>query len=374
MKSINLTLVCFFVTEFGNLTSMFSFKVKDIWKSSVNRISDTIALSSNGTALKKRPDHKTSRIKAKLGDSSIVFVLPLAGRFPTYKRFLKNYEEVCLKHPKTRTELLVVLFHENNTNLSPFKDAISRLRTKYPEGVMNHITLSGNFSRGIALNQALHSDHIQMDDIIFFIDVDITFKLISIERIRLNTKKHKQVYLPIVFSQYNPMKWDSTDTKSTSIPSDYDEMGSFDLNEEAGYFRQFGYGICAIYKADIINPAINGFNDDITGWGLEDVKFLEKIVKMQQIPITAILNSAPETTQSNPEPTKSLLLSIFRAPDPSLVHIYHDIVCDKSLTESQYSMCLGTKANTLGSFKYIENILMNNQNVIDFIRSTNTIS
>lgn len=353
---------------------MFSLKVKDIWKSSVDQISDTIALSSNGTVIRKKSEQKTSRIKAKLDDSPIVFVVPLAGRLQTYKRFLRNYEEVCLKHPKTRTELLVVLFQENNTSLSPFEDAISGLGSKYPEGIINYITISGNFSRGIALNQAIHSDHIQMDDIIFFIDVDITFKLISIERIRMNTKKHKQVYLPIVFSQYNPMKWDSTDTKSTSIPSDYDEMNDFVLNEEAGYFRQFGYGICAIYKADIIHPAINGFNDDITGWGLEDVKFLEKIVKLQQIPINAILNSVPETTQSNPKPTKSLLLSIFRAPDPSLVHIYHDIVCDKSLNESQYSMCLGTKANTLGSFKYIESILMKNQIVIDFIRSTNTLS
>lgn len=374
INSINLTLFCFIVAEFGNLTSMFSLKVKDIWKSSVDRISDTIALSSNGTAVKKKPEQKTSRIKAKIGDPTIVFVLPLAGRFQTYKRFLKNYEEVCLKHPKTRTELLVVLFKENNTSLSPFEDKISRLRAKYSKSIMNYSTVLGNFSRGIALNQAIHSDHIQMDDIIFFIDVDITFKPISIERIRMNTKKHKQVYLPIVFSQYNPKKWDNTDTKSTSIPSDYDDMNSFDLNAETGYFRQFGYGICAIYKADIINPAINGFNDDITGWGLEDVKFLEKIVKIQQTPITAILNSAPVTTQSNPEPTKSLLLSIFRAPDPSLVHIYHDIVCDKSLSESQYSMCLGTKANTLGSFRYIENILMKNQSIIDFIRSTNTMS
>lgn len=354
---------------------MLSLKVKDIWKSSVDRISDSIVLSSNGTVLRRKPEQKTSRIKAKqLGDPTIVFVLPLAGRFQIYKRFLNNYEEVCLKHPKTRTELLVVLFQENNsTSLSPFEDAISTLRSKYPEGIMNSITISGNFSRGIALNQAIHSDHIQMDNIIFFIDVDITFKLVSIERIRLNTKKHKQVYLPIVFSQYNPKKWNIKDTQSTSIPSDHDEMNSFDLNEEVGYFRQFGYGICAIYKTDIINPAINGFNDDITGWGLEDVKFLEKIVKMQQTPITAILNSAQqETTQSNPKPTKSLLLNIFRAPDPSLVHIYHDIVCDKSLSESQYSMCLGTKANTLGSFNYIESILMKNQNVIDFIRSTNT--
>lgn len=336
--------------------------MKDIWKSSVNRISDTIASSLNGTAPNAKRNSTHSKSKSMADQSTIVFVLPLAGRYPTFLRFLQNYEEICLKHPKTQTELLVVLFQERRSDLILFEDEIKKLRIKYPRATLNYITAMGNFSRGIALNQATHSEHIRMNDIIFFIDVDITFKNISIERIRMNTMKHKQVYLPIVFSQYNP--------KSSGDTNPSDDR----LNNESGYFRQFGYGICAIYKADILHPAINGFNDDITGWGLEDVKFLEKIVKLHQTPITSILKSTLETTESTQQSMKPLRLNIFRAPDPTLVHIYHDIYCDKSLSESQYFMCLGTKANTLGSFKHIESIFMNNQTIIDYIRSTNTLS
>lgn len=352
--------------------------MRNIWESSVNRLSDTIAISVNGTAqndkFSEKQRHK-SPTKNKLisNDPTIVFVLPLAGRFHTFQRFLKNYEEVCIKLPETKTELLIVLFKENGSDVQIFQDESERLKIKYPGTIINFIMVVGNFSRGVALNQAIRSEYIQMNDILFFIDVDITFKFISIERIRLNTKQNEQVYLPIVFSQYNPQKWDGTRTTTTS-PMSFNGTDQLDLDNEIGYFRQFGYGICAIYKADIIHPAINGFNDDITGWGLEDVKFLEKIIKLHQMPTaTSMLGTTQSQTQSQ-EPTKSLSLRIFRAPDPSLVHIYHDIYCDKSLSESQYSMCLGTKANTLGTFKYIESVFMNNKSVIDFIRSTNTVS
>lgn len=343
--------------------------MKNIWKSSVDRISDTIALSLNSTSQNRRskvlPSKKSRTDKVK---PTIVFVLPLAGRFQTLQRFLKNYERICLQHPDTQTELLVVLFDEINSNLRPFYDEMDTLKTKYTKSMINYITIQGNFSRGVALNQATHSEHIQPNDIIFFIDVDITFKRTSIERIRLNTKMHKQVYLPIVFSEYNPVVWSGTAYDSST---EFDENRSLNLDYNRGYFRQFGYGICAIFKADILHPEINGFNDDITGWGLEDVKFLEKLVKLHQTPITSFL-TAPDLNREN-STTVPLSLSIFRTPDPTLVHIYHDIYCDKTLSESQYTMCLGTKANTLGSYKHIESIFMNNQTIIDYMRSSTTL-
>lgn len=296
---------------------------------------------------------------------TIVFVLPLAGRFQTFQRFLRNYDRVCLQHPDTQTELLIVLFNEMNSDMRPFYDEMDNLRTKYKTSVINHITIEGNFSRGIALNRAIHSEHIHASDIIFFIDVDITFKQMSIERIRLNTKLHKQVYMPIVFSEYNPTVWSTSNHDSSTEFSDNEPLN---INDNRGYFREFGYGICAIFKADILHPDINGFNDDITGWGLEDVKFLEKLVKLQQTPIVSFLKGPDSNASVVP-----LSLSIFRAPDPTLVHIYHDIYCDKSLSESQYNMCLGTKANTLGSFKHIESLFMNNKSIIDYMRSSITV-
>lgn len=348
-------------------------KMKNIWQSSVDRISDSIALSPNNIARNNRPNVLASSRKQNSVPeiATVVFVLPLAGRFQTLQRFLQNYERVCLQYAETQTQLLVVLFDEFKSNLAPFYYELDRLQMKYKAAAINRITVHGNFSRGIALNHAIHSEHIQLNDILFFIDVDITFTHTSIKRIRLNTKLHQQVYLPIVFSEYDPKVWvnSSRITETPELTGTDDELINLDYSR--GYFRQFGYGICAIFKADILHPNISGFNDDITGWGLEDVKFLEKLVKMHQTPINSLLKGATELNP-NQNSTQSVPLSlrIFRAPDPTLVHIYHDIYCDKTLSEAQYLMCLGTKANTLGSYKFIESIYMNNQTIIDFIRKT----
>lgn len=336
-------------------------KVKDIWQSGVNRISDTAVQTSNGTSRMGFFTRRPLTRRSDQTDSTVVFVLPLAGRFQTFLRFLKNYEQICLQHPDTLTELLIVLFtNSNDRNLQSFIDEIDRLQTKYTKATLNLITIDGSFSRGIALNRAIHSTHIQMDDIIFFIDVDITFKRSSIDRIRMNTIRHRQVYFPIVFGQYNRNVWQTPEALVDA--DDFSKERDTNLHSETGYFRQFGYGICAIYKADILHPSINGF-DEITGWGLEDVRFLEKIVKLQQTPLLAMLKTQNANTTDIP-----ITLNIFRAPDPTLVHVYHDISCDATLSESQYSMCLGTKASTLGSFRYVERIFLGNQTIVDFTR------
>lgn len=256
--------------------------------------------------------------------------------------------------------------------MTAYYDHVNAINDRYFDAVINVITLDGTFSRGRALDTAARSEYITMNDIIYFVDVDITFRSESLDRIRLNTIAQKQVYLPIVFSQYDPQR----------VGSKPEHNGSDDIGQSAGYFRQFGYGICAIYKADIMNAAINGFNTDITGWGLEDVKFLEQIVKLNQQPRQLLLNLAdnsttlnnsttmPPTTTTNEQPSKPLLrLSVFRAPDPSLVHVYHPIECDPKLDEAQLQMCIGTKANTLGSYAHIESVLLHNRAVVERFRA-----
>lgn len=395
-------LIVFFVSDLTNFTSMLSSKVRQMWDTSVERISDTLAmpLTTNKSSPSTNRRHfavtQTKRAIATL--PTIVFVLSLAGRFQTFLRFLANYEQTCLMHPELRTELLVVVFRDKNADLSPYFIEIEKLQRKYPPATLNHLTLYGNFSRGMALNNATHSPYIKPNDIIFFIDVDITFKRTSIERIRMNTILNRQVYLPIVFSQYNQYGAAFTLTPAPN-QKQFDDAAFTNLDNDSGYFRQFGYGICAIFKADIMHPAINGFNTDIAGWGLEDVKFLEQLIKLNvnasqtlknegigrnEAPVARALkndlppdktqhyaSTAATSTQAAPSSVPLISLAVFRAPDPSLVHVYHDINCDKNLSESQYSMCLGTKASTLGSYKYIESIFMNDRMISDFVTSNN---
>lgn len=224
--------------------------------------------------------------------------------------------------------------------------------------------MAGNFSRGKALDKAARSQHIQPGEIIFFVDVDMTFRTETLDRIRANTIEHRQVYLPIVFSQYDP----------GLVPHRrrHDEPHD-SIAYDVGYFRQFGYGICAIFKSDIMHPGIDGFNTDITGWGLEDVKFLETIIRLNQKPKITLLNTAENveaaaaTGDSAADP--SIRLAVFRAPDPSLVHVFHAIECDRQLEDAQYAMCVGTKANTLGSYKQIESVLLSNKSIVEYISS-----
>ena len=39
--------------------------------------------------------------------------------------------------------------------------------------------------------------------------------------------------------------------------------------------------------------------------------------------------------------------TVVRAVDPGLVHIYHPIVCDETLSEAQLIMCRGTRAASI---------------------------
>lgn len=290
---------------------------------------------------------------------NIVFILPLVGRGRIFQRFLANYEEVCLLND-LKCDLLVALFvdSEFSDNLA----ALEALQRRYPHRTVRSKEMHGNFSRGLALDEASREGWVAQDDILFFVDVDITFTEETLARIRMNTIRRKQVYLPIVFSEYDPQpdlglgesSYSSGQSRATPL-SAYHDSGSTTtvIGNENGYFREYGYGLCAIFKSDLFKPGIGGFVNDIKGWGLEDVKFLDRIVASnREASVNNVLMAELYNTTGN------YVLSIFRAPDTSLRHIFHAINCDKGLEKAQYKMCLGTKANTMGSYGLIEKVLL----------------
>lgn len=289
----------------------------------------------------------------------IVFVLPIAGRLATFERFLLTYERICIDTPSQHCDLLVVIFGPPE-ELREHLRLLTDLRSRHIYKQINYIQRSGQFSRGVALDIAARSSYIQQQDIILFIDVDMVFGVETLQRVRMHTQRGRQVYLPIVFSQYDP-KRRGAGSSTESLP----------IDDESGYFRQFGFGICAIYKSDILDEDINGFDKDITGWGLEDVKFLEKIVRVGTRQRGFLVNTAEVPLDYNEAAEQWRRLTVFRAPDPTLVHIYHDISCDVQLDAPQYNMCLGTKANSLGSTRLMEQLFFNNQQNVEFIAEFN---
>ncbi|KAH8367665.1 hypothetical protein KR084_001326 [Drosophila pseudotakahashii] len=294
----------------------------------------------------------------------IVFVLPIAGRLGTFERFLRTYERVCVRGEQ-HCDLLVVIFGPPD-ELGDHLQLLHDLHARHVYQQVNWIQRSSAFSRGVALDVAARSSYIRQEDIILFIDVDMVFEVETLQRVRMHTLRGKQVYLPIVFSQYDPQR------RSSAAGGSSDEgEGSPRIDDERGYFRQFGFGICAIYKSDILDEDINGFDKDITGWGLEDVKFLEKIVRVGTRQRGFLANTAELAMDYNEAAEQWRRLSVFRAPDPTLVHIYHDISCDVQLDAPQYNMCLGTKANSLGSTRLMELLFHSSPQNVQFAADFN---
>ena len=136
---------------------------------------------------------------------------------------------------------------------------------------------------------------------------------------RLETIQNKQVYFPIVFSEFDP--------NPDLLAHIYKYNRTFDGNHfklllDRGYWRQVGFGNIGTYKSDFLK--IGGFDTSIFGVGKEDVDIYAKYSTSD--------------------------IHVQRAVDVGLVHIYHLIECnDEHLPDDQMVMCVGTKLNTLAS-------------------------
>ncbi|EGI62333.1 PREDICTED: chondroitin sulfate synthase 1 [Acromyrmex echinatior] len=258
----------------------------------------------------------------------INFILPLSGRYEIFQRFLQNYEDICLTSGE-KTSLLVVLYqHKSENTFNKTIDLIEQLKYKYRSASMEVLPVSGGFSRARALD--LGVSKLQTDDLMLFIDVDVVFTGSALNRIRLNTLPGRRIYFPIVFSQYDPKV----------VYGDAKKQDKFIINEISGHWRQYGFGIVSLYKSDY--HTVGGLDLSIQGWGKEDVEFFEKAVK------------------SN--------LDVFRAADRHLVHVYHEIECSRELSSLQFSMCMGSKADTYAGVETLANMIYNNPNILRFAK------
>ena len=253
------------------------------------------------------------------------FIVPLEGRLETFRRFMKNFELVCLK--VLQRVKLVVAYSSSVSSPHEHKDIMKEYQEKYPEAELIWLDVAGNFSRGIALSLA--ADKFDQVALLFLCDVDLIFNSEFIDRCRLNTALGKRVYFPIMFTQFDPELTYNNKTKPDS---------HFIINKDAGIWRSFSYGPACIYHQDM--DAVGGFDTTIRGWGLEDVDLFEKFV-------------------DHPE------IEAFRAADPGVIHVYHRINCDPNLPVIQYTQCQGSKASILASQKSLVRTLLSTQNAKD---------
>ena len=278
---------------------------------------------------------------------TVNIIVPLSGRLKTFKTFMRHLEVTSLSKGD-KVNLLVVLFDQfpgENSEANKTIDIIHEYKIKYPNHYLEIIKIEAEFSRGAGLE--LGASHFGEDSLLFFCDVDVFFTAHFLEKCRKNTEIGKRIFYPILFSEFSPSfsrvksKWqragkftmkDFSRSLSQSLVDDIKPRGDhFRFSERAGFWRSYGYGLLCVYQKDFINSG--GFDSSIRGWGLEDVDLVDKFLgeKGERI------NFGDNTDR----------IEVIRAPDPTLVHVYHPSNCDSGLPENQLEMCLASRASSI---------------------------
>lgn len=272
----------------------------------------------------------------------IHMIVPLSGRYEVFERFMHHFQNLIDSDRHVR--LIVILFPDEGRDNAALQNDylrtkqllvhtqkhVSSIRPRLHLKTIRWIEKSGHFSRAAALQSA--AEQLTPESLLFFVDVDMLLHKNVLDRVRLNTRLGESAYFPIVFSEYSA---EFSDQQTGPVRHSINDSNlSIDLRPQIGYWRQFGFGIASLYKADL--DAVGGFNLNILGWGKEDVELFAAFVRRANF-------------------------QVIRCPDPQLLHVHHEIHCKRNLDSSQFQMCLGTKYSSLGEqSRLVERILQHN--------------
>lgn len=266
-----------------------------------------------------RPFGPLVLVKAEKVDTKsmlVNIVVPLSKRANTFREFMNNFREVCIRQDG-KVHLTVVYFgREQIDEVKAIMDQTSR-ETQFRNFTL--IQLNEEFSRGRGLDVGARAWRRSQNVLLFFCDVDIHFTSDFLTSCRLNTEAGKKVFYPVLFSQYNPAL---IYNNQNPLPPIQQQLV---IRKDTGYWRDFGFGMTCQYRSDFIN--IGGFDRSIKGWGLEDVHLYRKYLHSK--------------------------LMVIRSPSRSLFHLWHEKHCADELPPDKYKMCMQTKAMSEASHGHL---------------------
>ncbi len=296
---------------------------------------DNLEFSENSDIL--ITEIKQPTVVGEVYAKTVNFILPLAGRFETFVRFMDRYNRLFLS---TKENVTLVIAHTvekegNNKETGKIYGVIKNSRKQYPKSNIQLVEIKGEFSRGIALNKG--ASLFQNDSLLFFLDVDIHLSRDVLHRIRANAIQNRQVYFPIMYSEYHPkFSCSLGEYKSNHKCPVVKERNHFDFSQTSGNWRKFSFGEVGIYKSDF--DQLGGYDTTIVGWGKEDIDLMEKTFKHKLVP--------------------------FNAVDPGIVHIYHPYHCDPNLARDQYVMCLQSMRSNYASSEILTERVSENDKIL----------
>ncbi|XP_041350927.1 chondroitin sulfate synthase 1-like [Gigantopelta aegis] len=249
----------------------------------------------------------------------IYMILPLYRRSMVFANFLTSLNTTAYNfHGKIH--LRIVLYKDTGKeflvslkNYNAFNCSSESLKTEL-------FLLADQYSRVKAMNKGL--EDIPLDSLVLFMDVDMIFTASFLDRVILNTKRGKESFFPVSFSLYDPSK------ACHGKPGCHFETNNFQIHQDRGTWRHFGFRIVGIYKDDFIR--VNGWDTSIMGRGKEDSLFYEQCF--------------------------SYGFPVFRSIELGLVHVHHIKYCNSSLPTDQYNMCLASRAQMYASQSILANL------------------
>eukprot|EP00039_Didymoeca_costata_P000886 m.47772 g.47772 ORF g.47772 m.47772 type:complete len:488 (-) comp10532_c0_seq2:52-1515(-) len=231
-------------------------------------------------------------------------VMAVAGRRDVLEDFIERLNQL-LSSPDEPSVHIVLVCHVTDLTCTSLESNNAKVLSLTIHKVQR------DFARGYYLEEGIRSIKTVQDPLVFICDMDMVISPGFLTRCHASAKRGSQVSYPIVFSQYRGEK--------------------LKVDQKAGKFRTYGYGMFCGYREDFL--VNGGYDDNITTWGSEDVKLFDRMVR-----------------KSN--------LEIFRAVEPGLIHKWHEKVCDNNVGDKKLSRCRRSAAEYEGSKSAIGEMLM----------------